>query len=58
VDNFFATEMEVETRRHAVRLSVDGEVVPTESPIRYRYDPDALHVVAPPPSPPKEVVAS
>ena len=58
VDTFFATEMEVETRRHAVRLSVDGEVVPTESPIRYRYDPDALRVVAPPPAPPKEAVAS
>jgi diacylglycerol kinase family enzyme len=40
--------LEIETRRRALRVSADGEVVYIASPIRYRVRPAALRVFAPP----------
>jgi diacylglycerol kinase family enzyme len=41
------TEAEVETRRQRLQVSVDGEVIVLESPLRYRIRPAALRVLAP-----------
>jgi len=40
-------EVEVRTRRHSVRVSLDGEVIRMTSPIRYAIRPRALAVVGP-----------
>jgi diacylglycerol kinase family enzyme len=44
---FTIDSLEIETRRRALRVSADGEVVFTSSPIRYRTRPGALRVLAP-----------
>jgi len=41
------TDAEVETRRSRLRVSLDGEVVVLDSPLRYRIRPAALRVLAP-----------
>jgi diacylglycerol kinase family enzyme len=41
------TEAEVETRRSRLRVSLDGEVVVLDSPLRYRIRAAALRVLAP-----------
>jgi diacylglycerol kinase family enzyme len=43
-------EVELRTRRRLLRLAVDGEVVPMESPVRWRARPGLLAVLAPPAS--------
>jgi diacylglycerol kinase family enzyme len=41
------TDAEIETRRHRLQVSLDGEVVVLESPLAYRVRPAALGVLAP-----------
>jgi len=41
------TDAEVETRRGRLQVSLDGEVVVLDSPLRYRIRPAALQVLAP-----------
>jgi len=43
-----AAEVELRTYRRALRLAVDGEVLPMVSPLRFRVRPRALAVLAPP----------
>jgi YegS/Rv2252/BmrU family lipid kinase len=47
-------EMQIETRRRSLRVSLDGEVVALPSPIRYRTRPRALRVLAPPEAAPEK----
>jgi diacylglycerol kinase family enzyme len=44
------TELELRTRRRLLRVAVDGEVVPMQSPVRWRTRPGSLRVLAPPAS--------
>jgi diacylglycerol kinase family enzyme len=41
------TNAEIETRRHRLQVSLDGEVAVLESPLAYRIRPAALGVLAP-----------
>jgi diacylglycerol kinase family enzyme len=41
------TDAEIETRRHHLQVSLDGEVIVLESPLTYRVRPAALGVLAP-----------
>jgi diacylglycerol kinase family enzyme len=43
-----AAEMDIETRRHLLRVATDGEVTLMRPPLRYRIRPGALHVLTPP----------
>jgi diacylglycerol kinase family enzyme len=45
--SFLLPEVEIRTRRRSLRVSLDGEVVWMESPIRYRIRPRALRVLTP-----------
>jgi len=47
--SFALPEVEIRTRRRSLRVSLDGEVVPMASPIRYIIRPRALRVLAPRP---------
>jgi diacylglycerol kinase family enzyme len=46
-DIVHAAEMEIETRRHLLRVATDGEVTVMRPPLRYRVRPGALRVVTP-----------
>jgi diacylglycerol kinase family enzyme len=53
VQTFRGAELEiVSRRRRSLRVSLDGEVVRMETPLRYRIRPGALSVFCGPPSPP------
>jgi diacylglycerol kinase family enzyme len=41
------TDAEIETRRHRLQVSLDGEVVVLESPLAYRVRPASLRVLTP-----------
>jgi diacylglycerol kinase family enzyme len=43
-----ATELELHTRRRHLRVAVDGEVWPMQSPVRWRARPGALPVIVSP----------
>jgi YegS/Rv2252/BmrU family lipid kinase len=51
LDALDVTSLTLESRRHRLPVSVDGEVVTLRTPIRYRIRPGALRVLAPPPGP-------
>jgi diacylglycerol kinase family enzyme len=51
LEAFEVRDLELETRRRTLHVSVDGEVVRTTAPIRYRIRPGALQVLAPPTTP-------
>ena len=46
--SFMLPEVEIRSRRRALQVSLDGEVVRMTSPIRYVVRPRALRVLAPP----------
>jgi YegS/Rv2252/BmrU family lipid kinase len=46
--SFALSEVEIRTRLHSLRVSLDGEVLRMASPIRFRSRPRALRVLAPP----------
>jgi diacylglycerol kinase family enzyme len=53
VETFRSTELEIASRRRrSLRVSLDGEVVRLETPLRYRIRPAALSVFCGPPSAP------
>jgi diacylglycerol kinase family enzyme len=46
-ESFHAMECTLDTGRHRMRVSVDGEVVTMEGPLVYRIRPGALRVIVP-----------
>jgi uncharacterized membrane protein len=48
LDSFVVDECQIELRRPAGRVAVDGELVEMESPLGFRIERDALRLVVPP----------
>ena len=44
LESMEVTEVEIETRRHALQVALDGEVAGMRGPLRYRIRPGALQV--------------
>lgn len=54
LETLLVDDAEIETRRHAQQIAVDGEVVPQYGTLHYRIRPLALRVFRPLPAPPSE----
>ncbi len=52
IDTVALTELTIDLHVRHVRVAVDGEICWMESPLRYRIRPEALQVLAPPPTEP------
>ena len=46
-DAFLTSEFWIETRHHALKISLDGEVIVHQPPLHYRSRPQALRVIVP-----------
>jgi diacylglycerol kinase family enzyme len=55
VDATAATSVRVTTRRRALKLAIDGEIVVMRAPLQVRMVHDALHVMMPPKQPEQSI---